>query len=404
MRYKLAESTWNNDEILAGISTLLSGRCTMGEKVKQFEKEFAWTFGSKYAVMSNSGSSANLLMATALKYRKTKYQFQDGDEVIVPALSWSTTYYPIHQNNLVLKFVDIDKETFNIDVSKIEEAIGPRTKAILAVNILGNPCNFKKLNEICDKHGLTLLEDNCESMYAKYDGKFCGTIGEMGTFSSFFSHHICTIEGGITLTDDEELYQYMLSLRAHGWVRELPQQNFVYNKSDDHTDNLFKFILPGYNLRPNEIYAAIGLEQIKKLPSFIATRNQNHNFFLNRLDSFNKRWSKGGEALIKTQRYEYGTRPSYFSLTLVLNDKFPGTKADLMKFLYEHEIECRPIVAGNFTKNPVIQHMKCAPFNNMSNADVIDQRGIMIGNHSIDLTDNIVYLFDVLQKYLLDGK
>lgn len=399
MKYKLAESTWNNDEILAAIQVLLSGRCTMGDRVKEFETEFAKMFGSKYAVMSNSGSSANLLMMTALKYRKTNYQFKDGDEIIVPALSWSTTYYPIHQNNLVLKFVDIDKQTFNIDVSKIEEAITSKTKAILAVSILGNPCNFKKLESICEKHDLVLLEDNCESMFAKYDGRFCGTIGEMGTFSSFFSHHICTIEGGITLTNDEDLYQHMVSLRAHGWVRELPQENFVYNKSSDHTENLFKFVLPGYNLRPNEIYAAIGLEQLKKLPNFISVRQRNHAFFKNVLAAFNRRYS-AYSPLITTQEYEYGTHPSYFSLTLVLGDKFPGSRSDLMRFLYANEIECRPIVAGNFTKNPVIQHMHCAPIGETPAADLIDKKGIMLGNHSFDLTNNIEYLFNVLQKYM----
>ncbi|MGB2685025.1 MAG: aminotransferase class V-fold PLP-dependent enzyme, partial [Olleya sp.] len=197
MRYTLSDNTWDNKEFEALNEVIASGFFSMGEKVKAFEQDFAKKFNSKYAVMSNSGSSANLLAIAALVYSK---KLNAGDEVLVPAVSWSTTYFPLSQHNLKLKFIDIDAKTLNMDVTQVEAAITPNTKAIFAVNLLGNPNDFDALNSICKKHNLILLEDNCESMGAFYKGKAAGTIGEMGTFSTFYSHHLCTMEGGVTVT------------------------------------------------------------------------------------------------------------------------------------------------------------------------------------------------------------
>jgi len=394
MQYKLAENTWNSEELLAGVQTLLSGRCTMGDRVKEFEQKFAETFNSKYAVMSNSGSSANLLMVAALKY--SNKNFEDGDEIIVPSVSWATTYYPIHQLNLKLKFVDINLDTLNIDETKIEQYITPKTKGIMAVNILGNPCNFKVINDIAKRYNLVVLEDNCESMFAKYDNKFCGTIGQMGTFSTFFSHHICTIEGGITVTDSEELYQYMLSLRAHGWTRELPSKNFVYEKSGKKIDDMFKFILPGYNLRPTEISAAIGLQQLKKLPGFIDQRIKNYNLFNKIVTNLNNKHDN----VLTIQKMEDNSSPSYFAFTMILSNKIKDKREDFMNFLLSHNIECRPIVAGNFTKNPVIKYLNNEICGEMTNADIIDSRGLFIGNHSQDISNELIYFNEICEDFI----
>ncbi len=261
-KYPLTFSTWDKEEIRIINEVLKSKNFTMGYYTKKFEHEFSKYFGSKYAVMVNSGSSANLIAIASLIYKGI---LKKGDEIIVPAVSWSTTYYPLYQYGLKLVFVDIDLNTLNIDVNKIEPAITKRTKAIFLVNLLGNPNEFDKISNIAKEYNLIIIEDNCEAIGAKFDNKYCGTFGILGTFSFYYSHHISTIEGGMVLTNDEELYHSMLSLRSHGWSRHLPKNSTIYKKSSDKFYELFNFILPGYNLRPLELEAAVGLVQLKKL-------------------------------------------------------------------------------------------------------------------------------------------
>ncbi|MGK0249203.1 MAG: dTDP-4-amino-4,6-dideoxygalactose transaminase, partial [Oleispira sp.] len=226
--YALASSTWDENEYTAIQRVIDSNMFTMGKEVAQYEKEFATFFGSKYALMVSSGSSANLLMIAALFFTKnSKYKLKRGDEIIVPAVSWSTTYFPLQQYGLKVIFVDIDRQTLNMDLDKLNSAITDKTKAILSVNLLGNPNDYARMDEVIDGRDIFVLEDNCESMGATIDGKQAGTFGVMGTFSSFFSHHIATMEGGCIVTDDEELYHILLCIRAHGWTRNLPKFNKV---------------------------------------------------------------------------------------------------------------------------------------------------------------------------------
>ena len=221
MFYDLSASTWGPEEIEAIRRTVERGRFTMGEEVAAFEREFAAYFGMQHGVMVNSGSSANLVAVAALFYKKDR-PLARGDEVIVPAISWSTTYHPLQQYGLRLRFVDVELDTLNIDVSKLARALTPRTRAIVAVSILGNPAALDVLQRFAREHGLYLIEDNCESMDAELNGRKTGTFGDLNTFSFFFSHHISTMEGGIVLTDDLELDHLLRSLRAHGWTRDLP--------------------------------------------------------------------------------------------------------------------------------------------------------------------------------------
>ena len=185
------------------------------------------------------------------------------------------TYIPLYQYGLKLKFVDIDLHTLNYDLEKLEEAVNNKTRAIMVVNLLGNPNNFNQINNIIANKEIILIEDNCESLGAKFNKKYCGTYGIMGTFSSFYSHHICTMEGGMIVTDDIELYHILLSLRAHGWTRDLPEENQICKKQDDNSFNeLFRFILPGFNVRPLEMEGALGIEQLKRLPNIISERRR----------------------------------------------------------------------------------------------------------------------------------
>ncbi|HKX37945.1 MAG TPA: aminotransferase class I/II-fold pyridoxal phosphate-dependent enzyme, partial [Burkholderiales bacterium] len=212
MFYDLASSSWGSEEIEAMQRVIASGMFTMGENVRRFEEDFARKFGTKHALMVSSGSAANLVGVAAL-FHAGKRPLQRGDEVIVPAISWATTYYPLQQYGLRLKFLDVELDTLNIDVSKLEQALTPRTRMVVAVSILGNPAALDVLRAFCDRHKLILFEDNCESMGATLNGRQCGTFGDIGTFSTFFSHHISTMEGGVLVTDDTELYHVAKSMR-----------------------------------------------------------------------------------------------------------------------------------------------------------------------------------------------
>lgn len=395
VKYPLATSTWTDDERNAAKAVIDSGMCTMWTTTKKFEEEFAKFVGTKYAVFSNSGSSANLLAISALLYRKEN-KLVSGDEIIVPAVSWSTTFYPIYQCGLKIKFVDIDADTLNIDVNEIEKAIGPKTKAVFAVNLLGNPCAFAKIVEICNRRNLILIIDNCESMGATYEDKEAGTFGLMGTYSTFFSHHMCTVEGGFTVTNDEEVYHILLSLRAHGWTRNLPDKNHIHDKSGVPFEDMFRFVLPGYNLRPNEIFAAIGLEQLKKLPSFIKDRRSNHNYFMYKLQM--------NGSLTSLIRYQSWigkiTNPSWFGFSMVLQGNAKGKRKAVVEHLLKNGIECRPIVAGNFAKNPVTRLMPHEIVGDLPNAKDIDENGFFVGNNPGDLKPQIDWLFEKLNEVI----
>ncbi len=387
MKYPLATTTWDDKEKKAAHEVIESGMCTMGEKVVRFEEKFASFVGSKHAVMVNSGSSANLLMVAALFYRKQN-QLSPGDEVIVPAVSWPTTYYPLYQYGLKLKFVDIDRHTLNYNLLALERAVTNKTKLIMAVNLLGNPNDFDQIAKITKERNIIVIEDNCESLGAVYKGKQAGTFGLMGTYSTFFSHHMSTMEGGVIVTDDIELYHILLCLRAHGWTRNLPKKNMVSGvKSDDPFEESFKFVLPGYNVRPLEIEAAIGLEQLDKLSGFIDFRRKNAIVF--------QEYFKGNPFF--DIQAEIGSS-SWFGFSIIIKEAASITRKELASALITADIECRPIVAGNFSKNPVMAFIPHEISGSLKNAEHIDKYGLFVGNHQYDLTHELSYLRDVLGK------
>ena len=383
MLYSLANSSWNNFEFNSMKSVIKSGFFTMGKHVKEFEDKFSEFHKRKYGVMVNSGSSANLLMIAAQMY-VSKNRLKPGDEIIVPAVSWSTTYFPLQQYGLKVVFVDVSQDSFNIDPTKIEKAITKKTKAIFAVNLYGNPCDFTQIKKICKKKKLILFEDNCESLGAEYRGKFSGSFGITSSFSFFFSHHISTMEGGIVLTDDKELYQIMLSLRAHGWTRSLPKKNLITKKkSNDAFYELFNFVLPGYNIRPLELSGAIGKEQLKKVPSLTSARRKNASYF------------KKMVATLSNVKLQIETeKSSWFCFGILLNND----RKKYLEPLRKKNIEFRPIVAGNFTKNPVIKYFDYKIHGNLVNANLIHYNGLSFGNSHLDLRKEIDTLHSVLSK------
>lgn len=386
MFYDLASSSWDSEEIEAMQRVIASGMFTMGENVRCFEDDFARKFGTRHALMVASGSAANLVGVAALFYAGER-PLRRGDEVIVPAISWATTYYPLQQYGLRLRFVDVELDTLNIDVSKLEEALTPRTRMVVAVSILGNPCALDVLRAFCDRHGLILFEDNCESMGATLNGKPCGTFGDIGTFSTFFSHHISTMEGGVLVTDDTELYHVAKSMRAHGWTRDLPKNSGVFEPKEDDFYEAYRFILPGYNARPLELSGAIGIEQLKKLHGMIETRRANAKLFVDLM--------KGDERFI-IQR-ENG-RSSWFAFTIILNPKMKAERTRVMDALKKADIGYRIITGGNFLRHDVIKYFDYECVGKMRNADLAHDRGFFVGNHPRDLRPQIERLREVLDE------
>ncbi len=384
IKYPLASSTWDEKEIEAINGVIAKDMYTMGEGVKQFEDDFAKFVNSKYAVMVNSGSSANLIAVAAMFYTKNP-KLKRGDEVIVPAVSWSTTYYPLYQYGLKLKFVDVDLHTLNFDLEQLKLAVTDNTKMILTVNLLGNPNNFDAIKEIIGSRDIILMEDNCESMGAEFKGKQTGTFGLVGTYSTFFSHHMATMEGGLIVTDDEEMYHVMVCLRAHGWTRHLPKENQISNKSDNWFEESFRFLLPGYNVRPVEMSGVIGVEQLKKLPSFLEQRRKNAELFI---------------SLFADTKDFYIQKDidnsSWFGFSFIIKPESNLNRLNIVKKLEENNIDCRPIVTGDFTKNEVLKYFDCEIFGEMKNAQYLDKNGFFVGNHQIDLTEEIKHLHKVL--------
>jgi CDP-6-deoxy-D-xylo-4-hexulose-3-dehydrase len=385
MEYKLATSTWDDLEINAIQKVIKSNKYSMGQKVEEFENKFSKYFGSKYAVMCSSGSTANLLMVASLFYSKNP-KLKIGDEIIVPAVSWSTTYFPLQQYGLKLKFVDIDLKTLNYNLDDLKSVISTKTKAIMVVNLLGNSNDFNKINKIIENRDIVVIEDNCESMGAKFEDKFCGTFGLMGTFSTFFSHHMATMEGGMVLTDDEEYYHILLCLRAHGWTRNLPAKNHIVEKSDNWFEESFRFVLPGYNVRPLEMSGAIGVEQLKKLPSFIKQRRNNAKTFINLFKDDNR-------FLIQKEIGE----SSWFGFSLIIMDKSISRKK-IIDLLTRNKIDTRPIVTGNFTKNDVMKFFNYEIHKSLLNSDHLHYKGFFLGNSHEDLTKELIFLKKVLNS------
>ena len=379
--YPLASSTWGSEEIQAINQVIASDMYTMGGRVKQFEQEYAKHFGHGHAVMCNSGSSANLLMLSLLKL---KYKLT-GD-IIVPAVGWSTSYFPVNQNGFKLNFVDVDSSTFNIDVNKIESAITPNTCAILAINLLGNPCDFDAIYKIADKHNLFVIEDNCESMGAKYNGKYTGSHGIIGTQSFFFSHHLQTMEGGMITVDNQEDADWLRSLRAHGWCRDLSENNTLYKKTGGWKDN-FTFVTPGYTVRPLEMSGAVGSVQLTKWNAMMSARLKNKQYFFEKF---------GDQKYFKLQK-TLG-ESSWFSFGCICTGPLKGRRDELVQAFTKAGIQSRPLASGNWLRQPVMNMLDYIDNDDYAGADEIEDEGFFVGNGMQDVTQGIDAMYEVVKK------
>jgi CDP-6-deoxy-D-xylo-4-hexulose-3-dehydrase len=387
LHYPLAMDNWDEQERQAIDQVVKSNRFTMGEQVKLFESEVAAKFGSRFAVMVNSGSSANLLMLTAAKILMGS-KFGKKSNIIVPAVSWSTTFTPAYFLGYQLKFVDIDAQHFGLNLENVENALDEDTVAILAVNLLGSAADLTRLRDLAKQKQILLLEDNCESLGAELQGQFTGTFGLMGTHSSFFSHHINTMEGGWVTTDNEEAYQILLSLRAHGWSRELPQDSrFRSTDKQDWFTTQFEFVLPGMNFRPLELEAAIGRVQLTKVDQMIKQRRRNAQVFVERIGSI---------PLITVQK-PLGNS-SWFAFAMVFESN--QVRNQTAEKLRASGVECRPIVTGNFTRQPVLGFLDFQISGDLEVADRLHDCGMYIGNHPLPLEDEITKTGIIIQEDL----
>ena len=363
-RIPLSVPTYGAPEVVEALESLISTWVTMGKKVKSFEEMWAEYIGVKYGVMTNSGSSANLLALSCLG-------LQPGDEVITPALTWATTVFPIAQVGAVPVLVDVERKTYNVSPSSIEAAITPRTRAIMPVHLLGNPCNMNAIMDIADFHELDVIEDCCEAHGAEYHGRKVGSFGDAATFSFFFSHHISTIEGGMVVVDREHWADICRSLRAHGWIREMSGKDAIA-LANPGIDPRFLFATAGYNFRPTEIGGAFGIHQVPRLVGLVE-----HRRFL--AAYFNKELSQYQDWLMLPSESP-NTHHAWFAYPFTVKEGAPFTKKELVGFLEVKGLETRPIQSGNMAIHPAMKQLKFRA-EHLPNTEYIHEHSFFFGLH-----------------------
>ena len=366
----LSVPLYGAEEVTAALGALLSGDVTFGARVREFEGEFARFVGARHAVMMNSGSSANLVALSALSARVVPNGLHPGDEVIVPAVTWPTTVSPVLQTGCVPVFVDIDRKTLNLRPEELEHAWSPRTRAIFAVHLLGNPVAMHAVMDFARERNLWVLEDTCESLGSTIDDKCVGAIGHIGTFSFYFSHHITTVEGGMLVTDDDRLADLARSMRSHGWVREMSNRQEL-EAASPWIDPRFLFVHLGYNTRPMEVQAAFGLVQLRRLAEFNDARRANARRLLAGLRDL--------EGRLEFVAEQEGGRSTWFGFPVVVEDA--QARSALSDHLEQHGIETRAIVAGNLAVQPAFRDNPHRTVGSLANATMISQRGLFIGNN-----------------------
>ena len=383
-KFPLLRNGYDKKDLVEATKILISRNLTMGKKTAKFENFFSKKIGAKYSLMVNSGSSANLMVFFCLTNVLKKNKVEKGAECIVPAVCWSTTLWPILQSGLKPVFVDVDINNFCIDYSSLIKKVTKKTKVIILVNVLGNCPELNKIKSFAKKKRIYLIEDNCESLGSKYENKFLGTHGDFGTFSFYYSHQVTAGEGGMVVCKSKNDYKILKSLRAHGWDRELKKQKIKG----------FNFINEGFNVRPLEISAAIGMSQFKRLNAMMQTRSKNRDMIIKNLKkSIN--WNNQFNFFNPTKNL----KPSWFGLPLMINMKKKFNKKNYLEFLNKNNIETRPIISGNFANQPAVK-MHNIKFNkkDLPNSQKIEEKGFFIG-----LPTELLNLSELnkLTKYLL---
>ena len=357
-----------------GIKVIKSGQITMSKITKEFEKNFAKYVGSKYALMVNSGSSANLLATTASCNPLRKKKFYKGDEVLIPGLCWSTSLWPLVLNGLKPVFVDIDLNNLNANIEDLKKKITKKTKVIFCVHVLGNSSNMLEIKKIAKDKKLILIEDTCESLGSSFKNKKLGTFGDFGTYSFYYSHQISSGEGGMIVCNSKEDHEILLALRAHGWSRDGYKNNY-YKKKYPKLDQRYLFVNLGFNLRPLDIQAAIANNQLKQVNIFKKNRTYNRSKII---EYYNKEFKeKNYISFINNSQY---VDCNWFGLSIMLNKKYKRKKNNIIKEIEKLGIETRPIISGNFLNQPSIKLFKLnTKKHKLKNCQEVEDRGFFIG-------------------------
>lgn len=392
----------DGDELKAMVEASLDGWLTTGRFNEAFEKKLANYLGVRYLLTTNSGSSANLLAFSALTSEKLgERAIKPGDEVIGVAAGFPTTVNPILQFGAVPVFVDIEMTTHNIDVTKIEAAISPKTKAIMLAHSLGNPFNIKAVMEICKKHNLWLIEDNCDALGSRYNGQLTGTFGDIGTLSFYPAHHITMGEGGAVFTNNSKLKMIIESFRDWGRDCYCPGGNdntcgkrFCWQLGDlpEGYDHKYTYSHAGYNLKITDMQAACGLAQFDKLDSFVQARKDNFKYLSERLKSCE-------EFLILPEATE-NSDPSWFGFLITIKPEANIRRVDLLEYLDQNKIGTRLLFAGNLTRQPYMKGRNYRVSGDLTNTDVVMNDSFWIGVYPGLTKEMLDFAVDKIESYL----
>jgi len=383
--YPLSMATYGVEEILEALDSLCSFQTSMWEKTQRFEKHFAEYQHVSDTIFVNSGSSADLLAAFILTNPRRPL-LRPGDEIILPAVTWPTHIWSAMMAGLKVRIADVDPCSLNISFSDLESKITDATKAISLVHLMGNPCDMDRVMQICQRHGLTLLEDCCEALGAEWNGRKVGTFGLIGTFSFFFSHHITTMEGGAIITNDSACAEDLRLLRAHGWMRHQSPGTFPSG-----IDPRYTFTNWGFNVRPTELQAGFGLQQLNRVEEFAAARERHAARIFGYID---------GCPLLHRPRAQAKARPSWFAIPIMVDERSPFTRDALAQFLENAGIETRPIVAGNILRQPVAQLFDGLSETPCPGADRVHNCGLYVGLCPITADQSVDRLLETLDDFL----
>jgi len=375
---------------------------TEGKYTKQFEKGLADYLGAYKCIVTNSGSSANLLAVSALSSHKLgDRRLIPGDEIITVAAGFPTTVAPIVQNSYIPVFVDVELDTYNIDCSKIEDAISNRTKAIIIAHTMGNPFNLEKVKEICNKYNLWLIEDNCDALGSKYNDKFTGTFGDLGTCSFFPAHHITTGEGGAVIVNNKELYSIVKSFKNWGrdCICEPGKDNTCGKRFSKQMGTLpygydHKYIYShlGYNLKMTDMQAAIGCAQLEKLKKFNEIRRRNYKLLYEGL--------KPLEDKLILPKPQDNSDPSWFAFVITVRDGI--NRNELAKYLEDSNIQTRFLFAGNITRHPALDNVKYRISGDLVNSDRVMNDTFLIGVYPGITEDMVCYMIEKIKEYFYE--
>jgi len=375
--YPLLENALSTKDLISGIKVIVSGQLTMSRKTKEFEKNFAKKMNSKYALMTNSGSSANLLATFVACNPMRNNRFKVGDEVLIPSVCWPTSLWPLIQAGLKPVFVDIDGNSLNVNAKLLIKKITKKTKVIMLVHVLGNSTEVDRITKIAKRKKIIVIEDTCESLGSTYKNKYLGTFGDFGTYSFFYSHQITSGEGGMIVCNNRDDYELLQTMRSHGWSRDLKDQKKI-EKDNPELDPRFIFVNSGFNLRPTDITAAIGFNQFKRLKALIKIRDINYRKIINGLKK-SKTWNNQFSFF----KINPNIKPSFFGFPILLNKKYLGKRKRYLGLLDKLGVETRAIISGNFLNQPAIKLHKIGnKKDKFTQAQKIEDLGFFIGLHT----------------------